>query len=64
MTREEAKKKLWATGNINSLSKVECDNILNLVYDDFKKEKESLKKEYYIKGSDACFSSLTKNAKQ
>lgn len=35
MTREEAKQKLWATGSINTMSKVECDNILNEVYDDF-----------------------------
>ena len=35
MTREEANQKLWATRNINTLSKVECDNILNEVYEDF-----------------------------
>jgi hypothetical protein len=35
MTKKEAKQKLWACGNINTLSKVECDNILNEVFDDF-----------------------------
>ena len=41
MTLKEAKQKLWATGSINTLSKVECDNLLNEVYDDF--ESESLR---------------------
>lgn len=34
MTKEEAKQELWATRNINTLSKVECDNLLNKIYDD------------------------------
>ena len=38
MTKTEAKQKLWATGSINTLSKVECDNLLNEIYDDFKSE--------------------------
>lgn len=38
MTLKEAKQKLWATGSINTLSKVECDNLLNEVYDDFASE--------------------------
>jgi len=40
MTREEAKQKLWATGKVNTLSKVECDNIINELCDDFDEEVE------------------------
>ena len=35
MTREDSKKKLWATGNINTLSKVECDSLIDKIYDNF-----------------------------
>jgi len=35
MTREESKEKLWATGRINTLSKVECNELINEIYDDF-----------------------------
>ncbi len=35
MDRDEAKKGLWSTRNINTLSKVECNSILDAVYDDF-----------------------------
>ena len=38
MTLKEAKQKLWATGSITTLSTVECDNLLNEVYDDFESE--------------------------
>ena len=38
MNREEAKKKLWATGKINTLSKVECDKLIDEIYDDYDTE--------------------------
>ena len=54
MTREEAKQKLWATGIINTMSKVECDNILNEVYDNFENRTcESCK--LFRKSDKACF---------
>ncbi len=34
MTREESKKKLWNTGNINTLSKVECNALIDNIFDD------------------------------
>lgn len=43
MTLEEAKQKLWATGKINTLSKVECNELLKEVYSDFKIELEEAK---------------------
>jgi len=34
MKIEEAKQRLWATGKINTLSKVECDHIIDEIYKD------------------------------
>ncbi len=34
VTRKESKKDLWACGNINTLSKVECDAIIDKIYND------------------------------
>ena len=36
MKLEKAKQKLWATAKINTLSKVECDHLIDEIYDDFK----------------------------
>lgn len=38
MTKEEAKQKLWPTGNINILSKVECDKILEETFNHFEEQ--------------------------
>jgi len=38
--KEEAKKKLWAEGKMNILSKAECNNIINELCDGFDKEVE------------------------
>ena len=35
MTRDEALKLLWSKGNINTISKTECDDIIKQIYDDF-----------------------------
>ena len=35
MTKEQAKQKLCVAGKINTLSKVECDFLIDKIYDDF-----------------------------
>ena len=35
MTREEAKEELWQRGNINTLGKVDANEIIDKIYDDF-----------------------------
>ena len=38
MNREEAKKRIWENKSINTISKVECDAVIDDIFDDAKKK--------------------------
>lgn len=52
MTIDEANKKLWSCGNIDTLSKVECGQIIKEIYIDFESRTCSNCK-YFIRGEDS-----------
>lgn len=54
ITREEAKKKLWSSGSINTLSKVECDSIINEVFDSLEQHIKSLEAQLSNKEQLTC----------